>query len=261
MTYAERALPSNAGVQFADREPDIALDAHGLWPYKPEARRDLKHVDLQLFESWAPQADPAATWRRLGFVQPSRHRADVVPETTPRRRRTDAGLRFMMYIAASPTSSATRPQLNPCDHLCRWPRGATFTPRRHQRNSPSVAATCSIDRSTRMTGRKRTSQRTSAAAFAVPRETPPSRRARTSRGHVELDGHALGPTGSRTPSPRVGFTVERRRARPPPNQARAPTTLRANLRRTSHSHYISDAPPPPKPRAPAAPHENVERNP
>ena len=158
MTYAERALPSNAGVQFADREPDIALDAHGLWPYKPEARRDLKHVDLQLFESWAPQADPAATWRRLGFVQPSRHRADVVPETTPRRRRTDAGLRFMMYIAASPTSSATRPQLNPCDHLCRWPRGATFTPRRHQRNSPSVAATCSIDRSTRMTGRKRTSQ-------------------------------------------------------------------------------------------------------
>jgi len=135
-----------------------------------------------------------------------------------------------------------------CDEPTRALRGATFTPRRHQRNSLSVAATCSIDRSTRMTGRKRTSQRTSAAAFAVPRETPPSRRARTSRGHVELDGHALGPTGPRTPSPCVGFTVERRRARPPPNQARAPTTLRANLRRTSHSHYISDVPPPPKPR-------------
>ena len=33
MTYSEHALPSNAGVLFVDRERDIALDAHGLWPY------------------------------------------------------------------------------------------------------------------------------------------------------------------------------------------------------------------------------------
>ena len=77
---------------------------------------------------------------------------------------------------------------------------------------------------------------------------------------MRLDGHAPGPTPPRTPLPRVGFAIERRRARPPPNQTCAPTALRDSLRRTSHSHHISDVPPPPKPRTPAAPHENVDRS-
>ena len=49
MTYTEHVLPSNVGVLSVDRERDIALDAHGLWPYiQPRARRALEHVDVHI---------------------------------------------------------------------------------------------------------------------------------------------------------------------------------------------------------------------
>ena len=75
---------------------------------------------------------------------------------------------------------------------------------------------------------------------------------------VATRAHQPRPRGARRPRPRPDRTANAKPSRGihgraaastlPLNQARAPTTLRANLRRTSHSHYISDVPPPPKPR-------------
>ena len=81
-----------------------------------------------------------------------------------------------------------------------------------------------------MTGRNALHKRRAPRRSRSTPETPPSRRARTSRGHVELGGHAPVPTGPRPPSPRVRLARERRRSRPPPNQTRNPTAPRIRLR-------------------------------
>ena len=207
--------------------------------------------------------------------------ADVISRATtswcpdsknPRRTQTTGVLRVTYTLHRERNTSGT-PHGTPARGIVGRMPGATEPRRdvrRRQHHIPEEKTrrwrsrdTSSFDRTVAGATPRR---RRAAAPRTSPHEAGPPRNAA-----VATRAHQPRPRGARRPRPRPnrtatakpsrGFARELRRARPPPNQARAPTTLRANLRLTSHSHYISDVPPPPKPLASAAPHENVERNP